>query len=150
MTDLILASLHHVIAFSMAAVLAFEVAVIRSGIDARDIRRAAITDRHYGAMAVLLLLVGFGRALWAAKGWDYYAANAMFWAKIATFALIALLSAKPTIAIIGWQRAARQDAGFRPADADIQAVRRLLYAQAALFVLLPVFAAAMARGYGQF
>lgn len=150
MTDLILACLHHVIAFSMAAVLAFEVALTRPGIDAGDIRRLIVTDRHYGVMALLLLAIGFARAIWAAKGWDYYAANAMFWAKMATFLAIALLSAKPTLAIIGWRRASLADAGFSPGASDIQRVRRFLYVQAALFVLLPIFAAAMARGYGQF
>jgi uncharacterized membrane protein len=29
-------------------------------------------------------------------------------------------------------------------------VRRFLYAEVALFALLPIFAAAMARGYGEF
>lgn len=150
MTDLILACLHHVIAFSMAAVLAFEVALTRPGIAAGDIRRLIITDRHYGVMALLLLVIGFARAIWAAKGWDYYSVNAMFWAKMATFLAIALLSARPTLAIIAWRRASLADAGFSPDPSHIQAVRRLLYAQAALFVLLPLFAAAMARGYGQF
>lgn len=133
----------------MAAVLAFEVAVIRAGMDARDIRRAVITDRHYGVMAVLLVAVGFSRAIWAAKGWDYYAVNAMFWAKMATFLAIALLSAKPTLALIAWRRASLADPGFSPSATDIRTVRHFLYAQAALFVLLPLFAAAMARGYGQ-
>jgi len=37
-----------------------------------------------------------------------------------------------------------------PGDADIRRVRRYLHAELALFVFLPIFAAHMARGYGEF
>jgi hypothetical protein len=35
-------------------------------------------------------------------------------------------------------------------DPEIRGVRRYLHAELALFVFLPIFAAAMARGYGEF
>src|SRR5437868_15342752 len=106
MADLVLAILHHLLAFALAAVLAFEIAMIRAGMRAAELRRTAMVDRHYGGLAVLLLLVGFGRAIYAAKGWAYYSVNAMFWAKMATFLLIALLSIGPTVALLRWRRAA--------------------------------------------
>ena len=85
----------------------------------------------------------------AAKGWAYYAVNIFFWAKIATFVVVALLSIVPTVAIIRWRNALNSDATFvLPANA-IRRVRRYLWAEAVLFLLLPVFAAAMARGYGE-
>ena len=72
-----------------------------------------------------------------------------FWAKIATFLLIGLLSIIPTVAIIRWRRALKTDAAFAPPADAIGNVRRYLWAEAVLFLLLPVFAAAMARGYGE-
>jgi putative membrane protein len=82
------------------------------------------------------------------KGWAYYSVNMFFWAKMAAFAAVALLSIAPTIRIIRWRRALAGDAAFAPAAADIVNVRRFLWAEAAVFALIPAFAAAMARGYG--
>ena len=38
----------------------------------------------------------------------------------------------------------------QPSDAQVKGVRRYLHAEVVLFALLPMFAAAMARGYGEF
>ena len=59
----------------------------------------------YGLLAGLIVVVGFSRAIFAAKGWTYYEHNALFWAKLATFALIGLLSVPPTLAYLRWRRA---------------------------------------------
>jgi putative membrane protein len=93
-------------------------------------------------------VVGFSRAIYAAKGWAYYEVNGFFWAKIAAIAVVALLSIIPTIKIIRWHRALKVDAAFLPTAPDIAGVRRYLWAEVAFFALIPVFAAAMARGYG--
>jgi putative membrane protein len=146
--DLVLAIAHHVLIFLLAGVLAFEIGAIRSGMTSRDVLRVAQVDIWYGVFAAAILAVGFLRANLAAKGWAYYSTNVFFWAKIATFALVALLSLPPTITIIRWRRALAHDPATTPADADIIAVRRLLWAQAMLFAFIVSFAAAMARGYG--
>ena len=72
-----------------------------------------------------------------------------FWAKIATFLVVGLLSIVPTAAIIRWRSALKHDAAFAPTADAIRYVRRYLWAEAVLFLLLPIFAAAMARGYGE-
>jgi putative membrane protein len=107
--------------------------------------RIASIDLWYGVFAIAVIVVGFCRAIFAAKGWAYYSHNAFFWTKIACFAAVGILSAPPTIALIRWRKS-----GALPSDTDIQRVRRYLHAELALFALLPVFAAAMARGYGEF
>ncbi len=58
--------------------------------------------------------------------------------------MIGVLSIPPTIAYIRWRRG-----NVVPTDAQVGTVRLFLHAQAGLFALLLVFAAAMARGYGQ-
>jgi putative membrane protein len=108
------------------------------------VARVGALDLWYGVIAALIIIVGFSRAIFAAKGWDYYAHNAFFWAKLGTFVVIALFSVSPTIAYINWRRA-----NLAPSDAQIRIARRCLWIEFALFALLPIFAAAMARGYGE-
>lgn len=147
-TDLALAIAHHVLIFALAGVLAFEIGVVRSNMTGPDIGRVARVDLWYGSLAALILAAGFARAVFAAKGWAYYSVNVFFWVKIGTFAAVGLLSVIPTLAIIRWRRALAGNAGFAPAAPEIRHVRRFLWAEAMLFALLPIFAAAMARGYG--
>ena len=143
--DLILAILHHFFVFALFGVLFAELVVVRHGMDAAAAARIAPIDTWYGVLAALILIVGFSRAIFAAKGWDYYAHNAFFWAKIGTFAAIGLLSVPPTLAFLKWRRSSAS-----PTDEVVAKARRYLWMEVALFPLLPAFAAAMARGYGVF
>ena len=146
--DLVLAILHHLSIFALFGVLVAELLLIRRGMSVGDVRRVSGIDIWNGALAGVILVIGFCRAIFSAKGWAYYAHNAMFHAKIGTFILIGLLSIWPTIEIIKWKRAQRSDAGALPPMGRIAMVRRLLFIEVILFALLPIFAAAMARGYG--
>lgn len=146
--DLHLAIAHHLLIFALAAVLTFEVAVLRADMTPKDIVRLGRVDMWYGILAGLIVIVGFARAIYAAKGWAYYSTNMFFWAKIGTFAVIGLLSIIPTLAILRWRRSLKGDAAFVPAPNEIARSRRILWLEILLFALLPAFAAAMARGYG--
>ena len=147
--DLVLAIAHHLLVFTLAGVLAFEFGSIQENMTAKDVRRIANVDIWYGVLAAAILAVGFARAVFAAKGWAYYSVNFFFWAKIATFAAMGLLSIQPTIALLGWRRALAKDSAALPDAPAIRAVRRFLWAEALLFGFIPAFAAAMARGYGE-
>ena len=146
--DLILAALHHLLIFALAGVIAFEIGVVKNGLTAADIRRLGKVDIWYGILAALILIVGFSRAVFAAKGWAYYSTNHFFWSKIGCFAIVGLLSIQPTVAFIRWRGALRDDPGFTPKARQIAAVRRFLWGEVFFFALIPIFAAAMARGYG--
>jgi putative membrane protein len=145
MLDLCFAVAHHLLIFSLFGVLCAELATVRRGMTPATVRAVAAIDVSYGVLAGLILIVGFSRAYFAAKGWAYYSHNGFFWAKIATFAVIGLLSAPPTIAYFRWKRA-----GLAPSDGEILTARRFLYAELVLFAPLLACAAAMARGYGEF
>ena len=80
---------HHLLIFLLAGVLAFEIGVIRPNMKREDVLRVASVDNWYGILAVAILVVGFSRAIYAAKGWAYYEANGFFWAKIAAFVAVA-------------------------------------------------------------
>ena len=145
MLDLSFAIGHHLLIFGLFGVLFAELIAVRKGMDSAAVARIASVDLWYGVLAGLIIVVGFSRAVFAAKGWTYYQHNGFFWAKIATFAVIGLLSVPPTVRFIQWRRA-----GVSPTDAQVAGVRGFLHAEVVLFALLPMFAAAMARGYGEF
>jgi putative membrane protein len=145
MLDLSLAVAHHLLIFGIFGIICAEFWAVRPGVTAATVARIVSIDLWYGILAAAVIVVGFGRAIFAAKGWAYYSHNAFFWAKIATFAAIGILSVPPTVTFIRWRKS-----GALPGDADIRGVRRYLHAELALFVFLPIFAAHMARGYGEF
>lgn len=147
-TDLVLAILHHLLVFSLAGIIGAEFVLIRSELSAGVISRLARIDRHYGIIAVLILIIGIGRVHEGPKGWEFYVYNWVFWAKMAAFAVVGLLSIIPTVRFVSWKRQAAASPSYRVPEAELASVKTYIRAEAAIFLLIPVFAAAMARGYG--
>jgi putative membrane protein len=145
MADLIWAIAHHLLAFGIFGLLFAEFIALRGTLNEGAVRRIAALDLWYGLLAGVMVIIGLSRANFAAKGWVYYSHNGFFWAKLSVFAAIALLSIPPTLAFNRWKRTATL-----PDVAALRTVRRYMHIELTLFVLLPVFAAAMARGFGEF
>lgn len=147
--DLILAIAHHLLVFSLAGVLAAEFALVRPGLAGRELRLVAQIDAAFGTLALAVIVVGVLRVFFGLKGWEYYVYNWAFWAKMAAFVAVGLLSIRPTIRIIAWRSASRHSTGLYVApDAEIAGIRRLIRWEAGIFLLIPLFAAIMARGVG--
>ena len=149
LTDLVLAILHHLAIVSLIAILAFECALLRPGISPENLSRVTRIDAAYGVTAALVIVFGVCRVIWGIKGAAFYLSNPWFWAKMASFALIGLLSTPPTLALLKWRKAVKQDAGFLPPRGEIARLRSFIGAEVALLGLVVIFAAAMAR-YGGF
>jgi len=147
--DLHLAVIHHLLAFALLGVIVAELALANVPPTAATVQRIARIDLWYGVLAGLLIGVGFFRAIFAAKGWGYYSENYFFWAKIASFAIVGLLSVYPTTRFIAWRQMVKADPAALPDAAELVRIRKCLWAELAIFALIPCFAAAMARGYGQ-
>lgn len=145
--DLFLTIGHHFLVFALVGILAAEVAAIRPNMNAGQIEHLGILDMAYGIVAGLVIVVGFGRVFYGAKGSELFISNGLFWAKIACFMAIALVSAVPTVRILGWRRASRADASFTVPAVDAGRVRRMMIIEALLIVPILVFAAMMVRGY---
>ena len=145
LTDLILAILHHLAIVILIVLLAFEFALLRPGITAENLGRVTKVDAAYGAAAALVIVIGICRVIWGFKGANYYLSNPWFWAKMASFAAIGLLSVPPTLALLRWRKRTRQDAAFLPPDDEIARLRRFIHAEVGLLALVVAFAAAMAR-----
>ncbi len=147
---LLVATTHHILAFALVATLALEFATLGRRPTSADIRAVGRLDMAYGAVFFLLLVVGFLRALYLEKGWDYYSESYAFWSKLGLYLLAAAISVKPTVLFIRWNRALSADPFFLPDEKDVAAVRRLMAVQAALLIAIPLFAAMMARGIWSF
>lgn len=132
----------------MAGVIAAEFLLMRSAPSPETFRRLARIDRHYGFVAAAVILVGIGRVVYGLKGWEFYVYNWVFWAKMAAFLAVGLLSIRPSMRYIVWNSRSRANPAYRVPAGELAAIRRQVLAQAAVFLLIPAFAAAMARGYG--
>jgi len=148
LTDALLAWLHYQAIFVLVVLLTAEAVLLRPGMPPAAIPRLARYDRLYAASAIAVLVTGALRLTLGAKGPAFYLANPWFHAKIGLFVVIALCSVPPTVRILRWRRQLRQDSAFAPTLDDIRRTRRWIMIEAHLFVLLPLFAALMARGMG--
>jgi len=147
LVDLVLAILHHLAVFVLFAMLAVQLVWLKRDLDLQGLNRVAKLDIVYGATAGAVLLIGVMRVFFGLKGWSYYAESPSFWAKMAAFALIGLMSIPPTMKFVAWRRRAEGELGGLPSAAEIPSVRLYLHVEATIFLAIPIFAAAMARGY---
>ena len=145
--DFILASLHHLLAFGLLAMIVSQSVLLSREVDAQTLRRLGGIDRGLGLVAGLLLVVGLMRVFQGIKGPDFYLHNPWFHAKFGAFVLAALLSLWPTLRIIRWRKALTSGSGALPAPAEVASVRRIVRFELLLIALILVCAAGMAR-YG--
>lgn len=141
--DLLLASAHHLLIFLLAGIIAAEWVLVRPGLGGERLGLLARIDGAYGGVAMAIIVVGIGRVVFGLKGWEYYVGNHAFWGKITAFVAVGLMTIQPTRRIIAWRKA-----GQPVADREIASVRGWIKAQIVVFALIPIFAAAMARGVG--
>ncbi|RAZ92103.1 DUF2214 domain-containing protein [Mesorhizobium hawassense] len=147
-TDLLLAIAHHLLVFSLAGIIGAEFVLVRGDLGAATLKHLAGIDRHYGIIATLIVIVGMGRVFYGLKGWEFYVYNWVFWAKMIAFVIVGLLSIVPTMRFICWNRQASGNPSFVVPAAELASVKNYVRAEGFIFLLIPVFAAAMARGYG--
>ena len=148
MVDLLLAIVHHLLAFGIAAAITAQLVLVRPGMQPPAVQLAAKYDIALGIMSMALVAIGFARVFFGAKGAAFYLHHHVFWTKVVLFAIVGLLSIKPTRAFLRWRKAQAADAGFAPEEVEIRAIRKTLMTEIHIFALLPIAAAAMARGYG--
>jgi len=147
MIDLQLAIVHHVLVFTLVALIAVEFVLFRPHLDAAAIRVLSRIDAGYGAVAGLVIAIGVLRVIYGAKGPDFYLGNPWFWGKMAALLAIGLVSIVPTVALLRWRRASKTEPSFvPPADAHRRA-RGHIALELALVPVVLICAAAMAR-YG--
>ena len=88
------------------------------------------------------------RVFYGAKGPAFYLENPVFWAKIIAFLVVGMLSIWPTLRLIAWRNRIEREPTFLPSPTEIKNVRLFMHLEGTVFILIPIFAAMMARGYG--
>ena len=146
--DWLLASFHHICVFALFVILGAQIVLVRPGMDAGVIARVGRLDLFFGIFAGLTLFAGLLRVFFGAKDPGFYFGNHIFWTKISLFLIVALFSIAPTKRFIAWRRALAADPKALPADKEVRQTRMIIHAEAVLIFLIPLLAAAMARGIG--
>ncbi|HEX3140803.1 MAG TPA: DUF2214 family protein [Rhizobacter sp.] len=144
----LVATLHFVCAFGIAAVLFFEWLTFSRTPTLQEAKHLAQADRWYGIFAGLLLVIGFVRAYHFEKGWAYYAGNSFFHLKLTLFLAIGLLSIVPTVRFIRWRPELTAGRAPQVSEAQYRRVALCLALQMLLIVPLLLSASLMAHGVG--
>ena len=147
-TTALMAFLHHLLAFTLAACLVYEFIAYHKNMGLAEIRRIQRVDLIYGISAGLLLLIGFLRVFFFEKGINFYLNNPFFWVKMAAFLLVGLLSIDPTIRYIRWNRTLRQNEVPEISETEYKRTRFLLSLEVIGIGVILLAAPMMARGIG--
>jgi putative membrane protein len=143
----IAAYLHFLSIFATLALLAAEAALYRPRMSAAALARLRRLDIGYLIGAIAIIATGLARVFFFAKGPLFYAANPVFWVKMALFIAVGLLSVPPTIHFIRSGNAAT--AGDVVIAPELyRRMRGFITAELAVFALIPLAATLMARGIG--
>jgi putative membrane protein len=141
----LMATLHHLSAFTLTACLVYEFIAFSKVLTVEEARRIQRVDLWYGISAGLLVTVGLLRVFFFEKGAPFYAANLMFWIKMALFVIVGLLSIYPTIRYIKWNPILAENKSPMIPDAEYKNIRLLLLLEMIGLVLILFAAPAMAR-----
>lgn len=146
----LLAFLHHLAAFVLFAALFTELVLIKGELTAWSARKILRFDLIYGIAAVVVVTVGFLRVTHFEKGAHYYFHSVPFLVKIATFALVGLVSIYPTRQYMRW-RAVLKRGEVPVIDANLRRqIASLIHLQLTGLAVILLCAALMARGVGYF
>jgi putative membrane protein len=139
----------HLLAFGVAAgLLLAEYWLCRRMPDRTQARLLGMVDLGYLLALIASLATGLARALYYGQDAAYYAANRLFWLKISIYVVVVLVAVAPTLQYIRWNREARSAPTFAPLTREIERVRANIAFGLGLWLILPLLAILVARGYG--
>jgi putative membrane protein len=140
------AFLHFVAAFGIVAAITYQWATFDRAMSHTDARRIQISDRWYGILAGVVLVVGFLRVFYFEKGSTYYFHNPFFEAKLGIFLLIGLISIYPTVRYIAWGKQMKGGQPPQLGDQEFGRIRWILRVEMGLMVVMVLAASMMAKG----
>jgi putative membrane protein len=146
--DAILAYLHYLSIFVLFALIMNELVLIRGMLDERMIRLLGRIDLWYFGAAIAVLVTGFLRVVFGAKGPDFYLNSWPIFVKLGLFVAVAVISISPTLTFIRWRRALDHDPNWQVPQEEQLKVKRFVMIEVHLAALIPFFAVIMARGLG--
>jgi putative membrane protein len=144
----LMATLHHLCAFTLTACLIYEFAAYRKGLGVEEARRIQRIDTIYGIASGLLIVVGLLRVFYFEKGSNYYFHNYLYWTKMALFVIVGLLSIYPTVRFIKWNGTLKENLLPEISDDEFKRTRLLLGLELVGIALILFAAPMIARGIG--
>lgn len=144
----IFAWLHLSAAGLAAGLLLAEYWLCRRPLDRQQVRLLGAADLGYLLAIIASLATGLARLLYYGQDPGYYLSNRLFLLKIAIFIGIVLAAVTANRQFVRWNREARLAPVFAPLTREVDRIRALIALQAVLWLLLPLPAVLVARGYG--
>ena len=139
----------HLLAIGVGAgFLLTEYWLCRRVLDRLQVKLLGQVDLGYQLALIGSLATGLGRALYFGQTPDFYLSNRLFWLKIAIFLMIAIVAIAPSLQYIRWNREARSAPTFTPLERDVERARASIALGLGLWLILPLIAILVARGYG--
>jgi putative membrane protein len=148
MTEALLAFVHFTAVLALVVFATSEAALTRvEWLNAAVVARLVRVDWLCRAAAVAVILSGLARIYFGAKGAAWYWQQPLLYAKLVVFVMLVALSLSPTREFQRWARNLAAGGGL-PDAAAVQAVRRRVLTLTHLLIIVPLFAALLARGVG--
>ncbi|MEX0897185.1 MAG: DUF2214 family protein [Steroidobacteraceae bacterium] len=139
----------HLLAIGMAAgLLLTEYWLCRRMPDRTQAKLLGMVDLGYFLALIASLATGLARALYYGQDASYYLANRLFWLKMTIFLVVCLVAVAPALQYIRWNREARTAPSFAPLTREVERVRASIAIGLGLWLILPLLAILVARGYG--
>jgi putative membrane protein len=137
----------HYLGFMIAfGALVIEHLTLKKDLSLSEAWRVVIADGIYGLSATTILVTGILRVIYFGKGTDYYLSSPVFYTKISIFIVISLLSLYPTFSFLTWIKDLRNEQTPKLELPQVQRLTWLIRGELAGFVIIPLFAAILARG----
>lgn len=146
LSSALIAYVHYLSIFGVIVALTVESFTFSQELTLRDRRILGKADSVYGIAAILVLITGFTRVFFLGKGPDYYFSNTIFLTKLGLFIIVGILSAYPTVMFLKWRKAVTEVMTLDRKQYLL--IRRLIFLEIILVLILPLLAAMMARGMG--
>lgn len=140
--------LHLVTTAIAAGMLLTEYWLCRRIPDRNLARLLGTVDLGYFLALIASLATGLARALYFGQDSAYYSDNRLFWLKITLFVAIGLVAVVPALQYVRWNREARSAPTFAPRIRDVERVRASIAFGLGLWLIVPLLATLIARGYG--
>jgi len=144
----IFAWLHLVTTALAAGLLLTEYWLCRRMPDRIQARLLGTVDLAYFLALIAAFATGLARVLYFGQDTAYYADNRLFWLKITLFIAIGLIAVGPAIQYVRWNREARSAPTFTPLIRDVERVRASIAFGLGIWLILPLLAILIAKGYG--
>ena len=148
MVDTILAWIHFVFIFGLVGTLFAEFFFYQRTLRVEALIRLQRVDMLFGILAGAVIASGVLRVMYSPKTATFYVHDWIFWAKMALFVAVGLLSIVPTLHYLRLGRGTAKDTTVTVPERDYATIRRVLALEVVLLMFIPLCASLMAHGYG--